>query len=59
MPARPDKPELLAPRDAPRRKTELEVGRNALLHAMAHIELNSVDLHWDLIARFSATPIPI
>jgi len=25
-------------------------GRNALLHAVAHIELNAVDLHWDLIA---------
>ena len=59
MPARPDKPELLAPRDVPRRKTGSEAGRNALLHAVAHIELNAVDLHWDLIARFSATPMPI
>ena len=59
MPARPAKPELLAPRDVPRRKTGSEAGRNALLHAVAHIELNAVDMHWDLIARFSATPMPI
>ncbi len=40
-------------------KPDQKSGRNALLHAVAHIELNAVDLHWDLIARFSATPMPI
>ena len=30
-----------------------------LLHAVAHIELNAVDLHWDLIARFRHVPMPI
>lgn len=59
MPARPDKPELLNPRDVPRRKTGSEKGRIALLHAVAHIELNAVDLHWDIIARFSAQKMPI
>lgn len=58
-PARPDKPELLSPRDVPRRRPGSEAGRIALLHAVAHIELNAVDLHWDLIARFSGTPMPI
>ena len=58
-PARPNAPELLAPRDVPRRKTRSEAGRNALLHAVAHIELNAVDLHWDLIAQFCNTPMPI
>ena len=43
MPARPDRPELCAPRDVPRRKTGSNEGRNALLHAVAHIELNDVD----------------
>lgn len=28
-------------------------GRVALLHALAHIELNAIDLAWDLVARFS------
>jgi len=58
-PARPKAPELRAPRDVPRRKTGSREGRNALLHAVAHIELNAVDLHWDLIARFSHIPMPL
>ena len=58
-PSRPAKPELLDPRDVPRRKPGTPEGRIAILHAVAHIELNAVDLHWDLIARFSDTPMPI
>jgi uncharacterized ferritin-like protein (DUF455 family) len=57
-PARPDQPELLDPRDVPHRKPGTEAGRIALLHAVAHIELNAVDLHWDIIARFSETKLP-
>ncbi|MBF9029811.1 DUF455 family protein [Rhodobacterales bacterium HKCCE3408] len=57
-PARPDRPELLAPRDVPRRRPGTEAGRIALLHAVAHIELNAVDLHWDIIARFTDVPMP-
>ncbi|MEZ5723404.1 MAG: ferritin-like domain-containing protein [Paracoccaceae bacterium] len=34
-------------------------GRIALLHAVAHIELNAVDLHWDIVARFTDTPMPL
>jgi uncharacterized ferritin-like protein (DUF455 family) len=52
-PARPDRPALLPPRDMPRRrKAGAEASRIALLHAVAHIELNAIDLAWDLIARF-------
>ncbi len=58
-PARPDQPELLSPRDVPRRRPGTLAGRIALLHAVAHIELNAVDLHWDIIARFSDTPMPL
>ena len=57
-PARPDSPELLAPRDVPRRRPGSVAGRIALLHAVAHIELNAVDLHWDIIARFAHVPMP-
>ena len=57
-PARPEKPELLPPRDVPRRRPGSPTGRIALLHALAHIELNAVDLHWDLIARFR-DPMPL
>jgi len=59
VPARPGKPELLNPRDVPRRKPGSEAGRKALLHAVAHIELNAVDLHWDIIARFGHVPMPM
>ena len=59
QPARPPKPELLSPRDVPRRRPRSPTGRIALLHAVAHIELNAVDLHWDIIARFSDTQMPI
>ncbi|MEM1078732.1 MAG: ferritin-like domain-containing protein [Pseudomonadota bacterium] len=58
-PARPEKPELLSPRDVPRRKPGTLEGRQAILHAVAHIELNAVDLHWDIIARFTDTAMPI
>lgn len=57
-PARPDRPELLSPRDVPKRKPGNPQGRIALLHAVAHIELNAVDLHWDIVARFADTPMP-
>jgi uncharacterized ferritin-like protein (DUF455 family) len=58
QPARPEKPELLSPRDVPKRKPGTPAGRIALLHAVAHIELNAVDLHWDLIARFNDVSMP-
>lgn len=58
-PSRPEKPELLSPRDVPHRKPGTPEGRIAMLHAIAHIELNAVDLHWDIIARFSHVPFPL
>jgi uncharacterized ferritin-like protein (DUF455 family) len=57
-PARPDRPLLLPPRDMPRRRPGSAAGRIALLHALAHIELNAVDLHWDILARFADVPMP-
>ncbi len=52
-PARPSRPLLVPPREVPRRRIGPEPGgRIALLHAVAHIELNAIDLAWDLIARF-------
>ncbi len=54
-PARPAAPELLPPRQMPRRRTGKSLaGRQALYHALAHIELNAIDLAWDIIARFTA-----
>jgi uncharacterized ferritin-like protein (DUF455 family) len=33
-------------------------GRVALVHALAHIELNAIDLAWDMIARFADRDLP-
>ncbi|WP_342075959.1 ferritin-like domain-containing protein [Yoonia sp. SS1-5] len=58
-PARPSAPELRSPRDMPKRKPGSPAGRQAMLHAIAHIELNAVDLHWDIIARYAHIPMPM
>jgi len=58
-PSRPEKPEQLDPRDVPRRRPGSEQGRLAMLHAVGHIELNAVDLHWDIIARFTDVNMPL
>ena len=58
-PARPPRPQLRSPREMPRRRTgRSRAGRIALLHAIAHIELNAIDLAWDLIARFASDGLP-
>lgn len=58
-PARPLRPELRPPRDMPKRRNfGSPAGRIALLHALAHIELNAIDLAWDIIARFAAPETP-
>ena len=58
FPARPPRPELLDPRDVPKRKPGSPQGHIAHLHAVAHIELNAVDLHWDIIPRFAHIEMP-
>ncbi|MGB6231243.1 MAG: ferritin-like domain-containing protein [Litorimonas sp.] len=55
-PGRPDKPDLVSARDLPRRRLGSVEGRAALLHAIAHIELNAIDLAVDMIVRFSQSP---
>ncbi len=53
-PARPARPELRAPRDMPKRRAGKSAEtRIALLHALAHIELNAIDLAADIVARFA------
>lgn len=55
-PARPVRPELRLPRDMPKRRaTGSLANRVALLHALAHIELNAIDLAADLLARFGGS----
>ena len=57
-PGRPEKPELVPPTQVMRRSLNSQRGRIALLHAIAHIELNAVDLALDIVARFAASPMP-
>ncbi|WP_291842645.1 ferritin-like domain-containing protein [Maricaulis sp.] len=55
-PARPDRPVLVAPADVPRRRLNSSAGRVALLHAVAHIEFNAIDLAFDMVARYALDP---
>lgn len=58
-PARPSRPLLRPPREMPKRRNfGSAAGRVALLHALAHIELNAIDLGWDIVARFAGEPLP-
>jgi uncharacterized ferritin-like protein (DUF455 family) len=52
-PARPLRPELVPPSGVAKRGLGTAAGRAALLHAIAHIELNAIDLSADMIARFA------
>ncbi len=58
-PARPARPELRRPGDMPRRRLGGgPAGRISLLHALAHIELNAIDLAWDIVVRFASEGLP-
>ena len=57
-PGRPARPELVPPTQVKRRSLHSTHGRIALLHAIAHIELNATDLALDIVARFATAPMP-
>ncbi len=52
-PARPPEPRLAPPNAMPRRRLTSKAGRTALLHAVAHIEFNAIDLAFDMAVRFA------
>ncbi len=52
----PDKPELMAPRNMPKRKLNSVEGLAAFFHAIAHIEFIAIYLAWDLLYRFRGLP---
>ena len=56
MPGRPERPKLVHPRELPRRGFGSDEGRAAFIHAIAHIELNAIDLGWDAVYRFRDLP---
>lgn len=56
MPGRPPALQLVHPRALPRRGLGSDEGRAAFIHAIAHIELNAIDLAWDAVYRFRGLP---
>lgn len=54
---RPEKPELVAPKELPKRNLQTIEGRAAMIHSFAHIEFNAINLVWDLICRFQDMPM--
>ncbi|UJP05257.1 MAG: ferritin-like domain-containing protein [Nitrosomonas sp.] len=55
-PGRPPAPILVPPGDVPKRRLATEAGLIALVHAVAHIEFNAVNLAWDAVYRFRDLP---
>ncbi|MDH3760951.1 MAG: ferritin-like domain-containing protein [Gammaproteobacteria bacterium] len=55
-PGRPLEPELVDPRQLPRRGFASEEGRIRLLHAFAHIEFNAINIALDAVYRFRQMP---
>jgi len=55
-PGRPEHPLLVSPRDLPKRALHTLPGRAALIHAVAHIEFNAINLAWDAVYRFRDMP---
>lgn len=56
VPGRPAQPELVAPAQVPRRRLGSKQGRAALVHAIAHIEFNAINLALDAVYRFREMP---
>ncbi|HTT12049.1 MAG TPA: ferritin-like domain-containing protein [Burkholderiaceae bacterium] len=56
VPGRPERPVLVRPAEVPQRSVASEEGRAALLHALAHIEFNAINLALDIAWRFAGLP---
>ncbi len=56
LPGHPPRPPLLAHTDVARRSPATPEGRAALIHAIAHIEFNAINLALDAVWRFPGMP---
>ena len=56
LPGRPVRPELVLPKLVPKRRMDTPEGRAGLLHSLAHIEFNAMNLALDAIWRFPDMP---
>jgi len=57
IPGRPSKPEMVSALAVDKRKLSTSEGRAALIHSLAHIEFNAVNLALDAIYRFRDLPV--
>lgn len=57
IPGRPDKPELVEPFAVPKRRIGSNEGHAGLIHALAHIEFNAINLALDACYRFQTMPV--
>jgi uncharacterized ferritin-like protein (DUF455 family) len=55
-PGLPPTLQLVSPRQVQRRTLATPTGQAALLHALAHIEFNAINLAWDAVYRFRDLP---
>ncbi len=56
LPGRPDRPALLRHTEVARRSPATPEGRAVLMHAIAHIEFNAINLALDAVWRFAGMP---
>jgi len=56
LPGRPLRPELVLPKLVPKRRMDTPEGRAGLLHSLAHIEFNAMNLALDALWRFPNMP---
>lgn len=56
-PGRPLKPDLVAPKSLPKRRLGSVEGHAALMHSIAHIEFNAINLALDAVYRFQYMPV--
>lgn len=56
VPGRPERPRLLSALQVPNRSPFTLEGRAALIHAIAHIEFNAINLALDAVWRFAGMP---
>jgi uncharacterized ferritin-like protein (DUF455 family) len=57
IPGRPARPELVSPLSVKHRSMRTAEGRAAMIHALAHIEFNAINLALDAIWRFPGMPV--
>jgi len=57
LPGRPSRPVLVSPQRVGRRRVGSRQGHAALIHALAHIEFNAINLALDCVCRFRGQPV--